>query len=80
MARTLPKRDIYDLRGLNLLIPVLQLLIAHVALNGLINCPASGVPKDHPGRFFLGMKQVEFFSYLSVIALFRFGNPVEVGF
>jgi len=38
------------------------------------------MPKHHARRFFLSVKQIEFFSDLTVIPLLGFGDAIEIGF
>ena len=80
MTGALPKADIHNLRRFDLLIVVSMLLITHVAFDGLINRPTSRMPKHHARRFFLSVKQVEFFGDLTVISLLGFGDAIEIGF
>ena len=80
MTGALPKAYIHNLRRFDLLVVVSVLLLTHVAFDGLINGPTSRMPKHHARRFFLSVKQVEFFGDLSVIPLLGFGDAIEIGF
>ena len=78
VARLLPQRHRDHLGRLDFAIPVAALLAAHILFDGLVHEPAVGVPEHHARGLFLGVKQVEFFTDLAVVALFRLLYAVEV--
>ena len=62
------------------MIAIRLLHAANVLLEHLPNLPPTRVPKHHPGRDILNVKEVEAFTELSMIALLSFFNSKEIIF
>ena len=78
MTRALPEAEIHHLRRFDLSIVIGHLLVTHVALDGLINTPTSGMPEHHAGGLFLGVEKIEFFGDLAVVTLLGLFNAGEI--
>ncbi len=79
VAGALPEDAVDNLRGLDFLVAVFALDLAHVLLEYLVDGPAVGVPEHHARGFFLQVEEVELLADLAVVAFFGFFDALDVG-
>jgi hypothetical protein len=79
MAGFLPQADINNLRCVDLLVADRAQAVADMVLNLRVNNPTVIVPKDHAGRLFLEMEQIQLPGDSPVVTFFCFFQVMQIG-